>query len=154
MRSGPLVSALGAAALLVAPATGIAGKRCATAAADPATSSQVISLANAHRAGLGLGSFSGSAKLESAANAHSMAMARSGKLFHSNIDEWSAGRSAAQNVGAGSNAQIVFQAMLDSPPHREALESPKYRLVGIGGAMGCDGALRVTVNMMAGRGGR
>jgi uncharacterized protein YkwD len=154
MRSRHLVSALGAATLLMVPATGIAGKRCATAEADPATSSEVISLANAHRSGLGLGVFTGSAKLEAAANTHSMAMARSGKLYHSNIEEWSAGRSAAQNVGAGSSAEVVFQAMLDSPPHREALESPKYRLVGIGGAMGCDGALRVTVNMMAGRAGR
>jgi uncharacterized protein YkwD len=154
MRSRHLVSALGAAALLMAPATGIAGKRCATAEDDPATSSEVISLVNAHRSGLGLATFADNARLEAAANSHAMAMARSGKLYHSNITEWSAGRSAAQNVGAGETAAIVFQAMLDSPPHREALESPKYRLVGIGGAMGCDGALRVTVNMMAGRAGR
>jgi uncharacterized protein YkwD len=151
MRSRHLALAVGVAALLVAPAAGLASKRCATAEMDPATSGEVIALANAHRADMGLGGFTENVKLRTAASTHAIAMARSGRLYHTDITEWAGNRSAAQNIGAGPSAAVVFQAMLDSPPHREALETAKYRWMGVGGAEGCDGALRVSVNMMAGR---
>lgn len=151
MRHGQLACAVGAAALLMAPATGLAAKRCATAEMDPTTSAAVVSLANAHRANLGLGGFAENNKLRNAASSHAMAMARSGRLYHTDITTWAGNRAAAQNIGMGPSAAVVFQAMLDSPPHRQALETSKYRLVGVGGAEACDGSLRVSVNMMAGR---
>lgn len=80
---------------------------------------------------------------------HSMAMARSGELFHTtNVDVYLHGIAWhiwGENVGyTPGDASSIQQAFMDSPPHRENILNHAFGQVAIG-AVRVDGTLWVTV---------
>jgi len=83
------------------------------------------------------------------ARRHSLAMARSGELFHTtNVDvylhgiEW---HTWGENVGfTPGDVDGMEQAFMDSPPHRGNILNPAFRQVAIG-SVRVDGTLWVTV---------
>jgi len=83
------------------------------------------------------------------ARRHSLAMARSGELFHTgNVDvylhgiEW---HTWGENVGyTGGDVESMEKAFMDSPPHRGNILNRAFRQVAIG-SVRVDGTLWVTV---------
>ena len=77
----------------------------------------------------------------------SLEMARGGKFAHSSGSmRWAQGRSGAQNIAMAPNAQVAFQMMLDSPPHRRNILAGEWRFTGVGAARDCNGLTYYTVN--------
>ncbi len=56
----------------------------------------------------------------------------------------------AENVGAGSSAAAVHQALMASPGHYANIVDPAFRWIGIGVVRGADGVLYVAQEFMAG----
>ncbi len=77
----------------------------------------------------------------------SVRMARTGDFRHTGL-EWAGARSAGENISMAPTARANFVAQMNSPPHRRNLLTRAWRLVGVGAAERCDGALYVTVNLM------
>jgi uncharacterized protein YkwD len=70
------------------------------------------------------------------ADEHSRDMAREGRIFHTTnlgyqlrIVSWTV---AGENVGAGLKLRTLFEAFMDSAPHRANILGRDYRRVGIG----------------------
>jgi uncharacterized protein YkwD len=70
------------------------------------------------------------------ADEHSKDMAREGRIFHTtNLSyqlrtvSWSV---AGENVGAGLKVRTLFEAFMDSAPHRANILNRDFRRVGIG----------------------
>jgi uncharacterized protein YkwD len=88
-------------------------------------------------------------ELSAVARRHSLAMARSGELFHTgDVDvylhgiEW---HTWGENVGyTPGDVESVEQAFMDSPPHRGNILNRAFRQVAIG-SVRVDGTLWVTV---------
>jgi uncharacterized protein YkwD len=110
-----------------------------SAASDPAVEHQVSFLLNPTRASLGRAALSVGPGLRAQAQAQSMATA--GSLSHSNVaallGSWS---SVGENVGVGTTAGDVHNALLGSPAHYQNLASSGFSAVGVGAVV--DGAGR------------
>jgi uncharacterized protein YkwD len=83
------------------------------------------------------------------ARRHSLAMARSGDMFHTaDVDVYLHGiswRLWGENVGyTPRDVSSIMQAFMDSPPHRENILNRGFREVAIG-AVRVDGTLWVTI---------
>ena len=83
------------------------------------------------------------------ARRHSLAMARSGELFHTgDVDVYLHGidwHTWGENVGfTGGDVEGMEQAFMDSPPHRGNILNRAFRQVAIG-SVRVDGTLWVTV---------
>jgi uncharacterized protein YkwD len=70
------------------------------------------------------------------ADEHSKDMARAGRIFHTTnlgsrlrIVSWSV---AGENVGVGMKVRTLFEAFMDSAPHRANILNRDFRRVGIG----------------------
>lgn len=113
-------------------------------ASAPSASRVVASQINATRAAQGVPALRPSPVATRPARSHSIAMASAGRLWH-DLGSWARGR-AGQNVGGGSSALQVFNAMMASPPHRQAILDRSFRGVGVSAARRCGGGLMVTVN--------
>lgn len=104
---------------------------------------EVLTLVNAHRAGLGLAPLQWDNRLGTAARSWSVAMNNAQTLAHAlpgqpTFDErisatgfpWNA---IGENVALGQTTpQAVFNAWLGSPPHRSNIESSDFTHIGIG----------------------
>lgn len=74
--------------------------------------------------------------LRKLADEHSRDMARAGRIFHTRnlstrlrIVSWS---TAGENVGAGLKLRTLYEAFMDSAPHRANILDRDFRRVGIG----------------------
>jgi uncharacterized protein YkwD len=84
-----------------------------------------------------------------AARRHSREMAATATLEHSdNLAAVPGGRPwtiLGENVGVGASMEVLHDAFMDSPAHRQNELNRVYRSVGVGMARGADGRLWVTV---------
>ncbi|HEX2025503.1 MAG TPA: CAP domain-containing protein [Actinomycetota bacterium] len=84
-----------------------------------------------------------------AARHHSREMAATGALVHStdlaSVPGDRPWRLLGENIGVGSSMEVLHQAFMDSPPHRQNQLNRVYRFVGVGMARSGDGRLWVTV---------
>ncbi len=114
---------------------------------DPASNGSVesalITLINQERLGRGLTALSPQGQLATAARDHSADMACNSFFSHTGSDgplPWDrvsalgySYAAIAENIFAGSsNAQIAFDAWMNSPGHRENMLNPTYTEIGIG----------------------
>ncbi len=114
---------------------------------DPASNGSVesalITLINQERLGRGLTALSPQGQLATAARDHSADMACNNFFSHTGSDgslPWDrvsalgySYAAIAENIFAGSsNAQIAFDAWMNSPGHRENMLNPTYTEIGIG----------------------
>jgi uncharacterized protein YkwD len=74
--------------------------------------------------------------LRKMADRHSRDMARAGRIFHTSnlttqlrVVSWSV---AGENVGAGVRLRTLYEAFMDSAPHRANILERSFRRVGIG----------------------
>ncbi|MFN8108836.1 MAG: CAP domain-containing protein [Thermoleophilia bacterium] len=105
----------------------------------------------AARSDANLPAYQAQPRLARVAMAHAVRMARSGSIWHNDLASWANGKSAAQNVATGQSGTDAFQLMWNSPPHHQALVSRKYRLMGVGAAVACDGSVMVAVDLTSAR---
>lgn len=132
----------------LAPAIAGAAPAC-TPALAPADEALLTGLINAERRAGGIPKVVKQAELQRQGRKTSMAMARGGNFSHSGAMSWAQGRPGAQNIAMASSAIDAFQAMLNSPAHRQNMLAPGYRLTGVGAARGCSGEIYFTVNLSA-----
>jgi uncharacterized protein YkwD len=87
-----------------------------------------------------------------AARQHSQEMASTGVLEHSedlaSVGDGRKWEIIGENIGFGPSVDILHDAFLNSPPHRENELNRKYRWVGVGFAQDADGRYWVTVLFM------
>lgn len=67
-------------------------------------------------------------RLNAYAQSHAQEMADVGGIFHSALPF----ANAAEIVGRGGSEESLFQAFMDSPAHRAAIQNEKFTHVGIG----------------------
>lgn len=103
---------------------------------------------NGARGNTGLGKLKLDPELSRAARAHTWAMARQTRLYHTPSDKlrervtnWTI---LGENVGYGGTVSSLHQAFMDSPAHRDNILYTTFKHVGIG-ALKKDGRLWVTV---------
>jgi uncharacterized protein YkwD len=166
VRQGWAVVAVAAAAALLVCArpASPAGTRAGDCAPSPswgtlqpdAVEAQVIQLVNAHRAAMGLATLTLARSLTASAEWKSMNMAGYDYMDHN--DPAPVGRTVQDRLGAcgypstsagwGENiaygyatAAAVMNAWLNDPPHRENIEDPSYRTIGVGAARSRSGVV-------------
>jgi uncharacterized protein YkwD len=111
-----------------------------TASADTGTKTsrraQMLELINAEREARGIATLDASPRVRRYAHHHSRAMARRGYLFHTASlakqlqgIHWSI---AGENVGSGGELDVLFDAFMDSTPHRKNILRASFHRVGIG----------------------
>jgi uncharacterized protein YkwD len=147
-------------ALLALAPTATASAACPGAGSAPAQldararAKSVVCLLNAERATHGVRALRRGARLTRAARGHSAEMvseryfqhaSRSGASFVSRIAatgwmrgraRWKVGENLAWGTGARATPEAIVAAWMASPPHRETLLDPAYRLAGVGVSLG------------------
>lgn len=149
LRAG-IASAFAAFGLVAITGEAAAAPSC-PAAPSPANEVALSAMVNQARAANGVPRVKRDRVLRVAGRRKSMAMARGAAFAHAASGQlpWANGRAAGQNIAMAPSAGAAFQAMLDSPGHRDNLMSTAWRYGGVGAAVRCDGTLFVTVNLMA-----
>jgi uncharacterized protein YkwD len=75
-------------------------------------------------------------RLRKLANAHSRQMAGEGRIFHSDplsgTLRYVSWRVAGENVGVGGSMWKLYEAFMQSPPHRANILENRFRRVGVG----------------------
>ncbi len=140
--SGLLALALTATGLTV---TGLTAGPASAATIDTGAAASFVTMINEARAAAGLSPLAVSADLSADAEAHSQAMAASGRLYHtaalgSVVCCWT---KVGENVGEGSTSGGVNAAFLASPPHRANILGG-YAQVGVGVVRDTHGLLWIT----------
>jgi uncharacterized protein YkwD len=152
LRAGAALGLVALAhALVLALASGAAAAPppCPTAL-SPENEAALTAMINQVRTAEGIARVKKDPVLRSAGRKKSMAMARGGAFAHSESRlPWADGRPAGQNIAMAYSAGDAFQAMLDSPGHRQNLLSRSWRYTGVGAAARCDGMVFFTINLMA-----
>lgn len=139
-----MVSLVLAAGIIVTPT---AAAQCGEP--DASAARQVLSGISAARENAGLPALKTNPRLTRVAARHARRMAISGSIWHDNLAAWANGRAVAQNVAYGASGDEAFTAMWNSSPHRTAMMSRRYRIVGVGAARSCGGEIMVAVDLMA-----
>ena len=106
------------------------------------------SLMNGARSNHGAGALDRVWVLRRMADRHSREMAQAGRIFHTvnlgtrlRVVSWNV---AGENVGAGVRIKTLFEAFMDSAPHRANILNRDFRRVGIG-VYRDDGILWITL---------
>jgi hypothetical protein len=109
---------------------------------DEPAEQELVRMLNLERARAGLPSLRADGRLTQAARAHSLLMARAKLLSHQLPDEPPLSKrlaatnirfnSDAENVAYDYSVEAAHRGLMQSPPHRENILSPKYNTVGIG----------------------
>jgi len=96
----------------------------------------LLELMNARREHRNVGDLTISPRLSRYAKTHSRKMAKRGYIFHTRSlssrlrsVRWSI---AGENVGAGGDLETLFQAFMDSAPHRRNILRGSFKHVGLG----------------------
>ncbi len=142
MRKLTLVTMLAVLSSLIAAAPSFAS---ADPVSNPSAEQRLLSLANQERTSRGLAALAHSSRLTAIARDHSEDMARSGNLHHNDDLQSQVGSYSklAENVGAGTDADSIHEAFMDSSGHRANILSSTTQ-VGIGVMIDGDGYLWVT----------
>jgi uncharacterized protein YkwD len=140
-------------AVLTALTVGLVGPLAAGPAAAANTDERQLQvMVNDTRDKHDVGSLQMRRFLVRAARRHSQEMASTGVLEHTdNLASVGKGRQwkiIGENVGYGPSVDILHDAFLNSPPHRENELNAEYRWVGVGFAQDADGKYWVTVLFM------
>jgi hypothetical protein len=113
---------------------------------------QMASLVNQHRASQGLQALATNEALRMIARRQTQRMVVAGYIYH-NPDLGSEANAAVpnwlllgENVGVGPSVELVEDAFLNSPRHRENIETGRFNNLGVGAMAGQDGALYFTQN--------
>jgi hypothetical protein len=133
--------------LTVALATGTLSALAAPASAGSTEESQFVSLHNNTRASRGLARLTTKSDLVSVARRHSARMAAKGTIWHNpNLASEVGGNWTVlgENVGMGPDVPDLFQAFMDSAPHRHNILDNDYNQFGIGVSIS-EGTIFVTV---------
>ena len=106
-------------------------------AGTPASAATTVELAfvtkiNAERKLRGLRALPPRSYLTTKAHQHSAAMARRGRLYHSNLSNICCFRAVAENVGVGYTVAGVHRALMGSSAHRANILDRRWRGVGVG----------------------
>jgi uncharacterized protein YkwD len=106
-------------------------------AGTPASAATTLELAfvtkiNAARTARGLRALPVGSYLTTKAHAHSVAMARRARLYHTDLSTICCSRAVAENVGVGSTVYVVHAALMNSPAHRANILDRRWRAVGVG----------------------
>jgi uncharacterized protein YkwD len=104
------------------------------------TASHAATLANRSRLSAGDRACAWNGTLAAYARSHSMEMARSGRIYHSNPSQvWAAVDrtcgscgEAGEVVGMGPSIDAVHAAFMRSASHRTTILDASYRLIGVG----------------------
>ena len=110
---------------------------------DAAAEQQMLDLANAERARVGLAPLKLESGLVKAARTHAAAMAAQEQISHQFTGEPSLAERLAtnsnlrldregENVAVATTSDDAHRALMASPPHRENLLNPNFNVVGIG----------------------
>lgn len=152
MRSAPRAALLAALTGLVAALTPTAASAAPACPVTPAAADELTltAMINQSRRSGGVAKVARDRVLRAAGRRKSMAMAGGGAFAHASGKlPWADGRAAGQNIAMGDSATAAFQAMLESPGHRQNMLASDWRYTGVGAALRCDGMLFVTINFMA-----
>jgi uncharacterized protein YkwD len=164
-RAVPLAAVFAGLALAAMPSPAAAqGAGCsftrlaATAAPEPDVRTALRCLVNATRANHGLRPLRSDARLNAAADRHSADMVARGFFAHVTPDgrsvaerihdsgylggsqDWALGEDIGWGTGSASTPASIFQAFMNSPPHRHVILDRDFREVGIGVAQGVPAA--------------
>lgn len=120
------------AALLAVVVIGVAPS---PAGATGGEAADYVARINALRESQGLNALTVDGQLTALAQQHAQDMADAGNLFHSS--DLSAGitepwRKLGENVGVGTNTELVWNAFLNSPHHYENMVDPAFDRIGVG----------------------
>ena len=128
--------------------------------APDAMESRLFDLTNREREAHGLPPFRLAAELTDLARRHSVDMARRGRLSHGSsngesyedrlVGEGLFFSAGGENVARGwpEAAEEIHASLMASPEHRVNILSPAYDTIGIGAAIGDDGACFVTQDFL------
>lgn len=130
-RRAHVVTALAALALVF----GVFAVAAPAHAADQAAVNDWLGRINALRTGRGIGALQIDANMAQLAQQRTEINAQNGVLAHT--PDMAAGVTSnwtklGENVGVGSNRDVIWQAFLNSPPHLANLLDPSYTHIGIG----------------------
>ena len=124
------------------------GNTASDAGAKITRRAQMLELINAKRDARGIAKLDASPRVRRYSHHHSRVMAHRGYLFHTASlakqlkgIHWSI---AGENVGSGGDVDVLFDAFMDSAPHRKNILRASFRRVGIG-IVQRDGSLWVTM---------
>lgn len=139
----------------VAQATGCAFTRSAASVQpEPNVRTALRCLVNATRAAHGVPALRSSARLNAAADQFSADMVARGYFAHVTPDgrsvtdriratgylggsgDWALGEDIGWGTGTASTPESIFQAFMNSPPHRHVILSRDFREIGVGVAPG------------------
>ncbi|WP_076263589.1 CAP domain-containing protein [Intrasporangium flavum] len=148
MRPRPFTARIAtAAAALALAASGVVGTAASSEAATPTYAQQVVTLVNAQRAKVGCRALRVDVRLQRAAFAHSVDMAKRRYFSHTSLDgrtfvdriraQGYTGRRLGENIAAGYRTPIaVMSAWMKSPGHRANILDCRYTAIGVGVATG------------------
>lgn len=144
MRARPLTARVATAvAALALAASGLVGSAAVSGAATPTPAQQVLTLVNAQRAKAGCRALRVDLRLQRAALAHSVDMAKRRYFSHTSLDgrtfvdriraQGYPGRRLGENIAAGYRTpSAVMTAWMKSPGHRANILDCRYTAIGIG----------------------
>jgi uncharacterized protein YkwD len=155
LRSIGIAAAVSVMLLSLAPAPAVASRLDASSAVRPSRLEvggdawRLFKATNESRGGFNVPKLRLDRERSVIARRHSMAMARSGELFHTaDVDVYLDGvawSTWGENVGyTPRDVTAMQQAFMDSPPHRGNILSREFTQVAVG-AVRVDGTLWVTV---------
>lgn len=132
-------------ASLAVAAAALIGMSSGRALAGP-NEGDFFGAANAARASAGLPAYAYAGDLSAVARAQAERMASSGSLYHNPdlggaVSNW---QGLAENVGTGTNFQVIQQAFMNSADHRAAILDSGYTQMGVGTAVDKKGTLWVS----------
>ena len=148
MGSRPFSSRVAtAAAALALAASGVVGAATASEATTATPAQQVLTLVNAQRAKVGCRALRVDLRLQRAALAHSVDMAKRRYFSHTSLDgrtfvariraQGYTGRRLGENIAAGYRTpSAVMTAGMKSPGHRAHILNCGYTAIGVGVATG------------------
>ncbi len=106
-------------------------------AGTPASAATTLELAlvtkiNAERTARDLRALPATSYLTYKAHQHSLAMARRGRLYHSNLSNICCYQAVAENVAVGYTVTGIHRALMGSSGHRANILDRRWRSVGVG----------------------
>lgn len=154
MRTFRAAAALAVIAVLLPGVATVSAKTllpAGTVTYDAAGTARLYVLVNAHRVSMGLPALTVNSRLEGVARAWTTSMATSGKLAHNDALFTKAMHSLLRIATFGENVayaslgvERAHVVLLNSPHHRENIESPKYAVAGFAVVRDAKGVTWVT----------
>lgn len=121
--------------------------------------SQMATLVNQHRSSHGIGTLQVNDAMRTVARRQAQRMVMAGYIYHNPdlgkeadaaVPGW---RLLGENVGVGTDTDVVEQAFLDSPNHHKNIDTSQFNIVGVGAMAADDGSRYYTQNFAQWNGG-